>query len=72
MQDKQDIRCSDIRCGHCGKLLAKGYGVVEIKCPRCKSFTIVRAGRPDTEPRDGLPEAGRAESGQPFQRGGTV
>lgn len=52
MQDNQDIRC-----GHCGRLLAKGYGVIEIKCPRCGAYTLVRAESPDPEPHDSLSES---------------
>ena len=44
----------EIRCGHCGKLLAKGQAAsLEFKCPRCGAYTIVRAERPDYELRDG-------------------
>lgn len=45
----------EIRCPHCGKLLAKGQAnVMEFKCPRCGAFTILRASRPCSEPSDGL------------------
>ncbi|WP_226883545.1 Com family DNA-binding transcriptional regulator [Neisseria yangbaofengii] len=27
-----------MRCMNCSKLLAKGCGCVQIKCPRCKTF----------------------------------
>lgn len=44
----------EIRCAHCGKLLAKGQATsLEFKCPRCGAYTIVRAERPDREPQDG-------------------
>lgn len=44
----------EIRCCHCGKLLAKGQAKeMEFKCPRCGAFTIVRAARPCSEPFDG-------------------
>lgn len=44
----------EIRCCHCGKLLAKGQArEMEFKCPRCGAFTIVRAVRPCSEPSDG-------------------
>ncbi|MCP1772839.1 LSD1 subclass zinc finger protein [Neisseria perflava] len=26
----------EMHCGRCNKLLAKGSGSVQIKCPRCK------------------------------------
>ena len=44
----------EIRCCHCGKLLARGQAsVMEFKCPRCGAFTILRAMRPCSEPSDG-------------------
>lgn len=34
----------EIRCHNCGKLLAKGeILVIELKCPRCKAYNILRA-----------------------------
>ena len=39
----------EIRCGKCGRLLAKGTGTIEIKCPRCHTFNHVRAASPDKE-----------------------
>ncbi|WP_083823233.1 Com family DNA-binding transcriptional regulator [Desulfovibrio sp. 6_1_46AFAA] len=54
----QKDNCEEIRCCHCGKLLAKGQArIMEFKCPRCGAFTIVRAERPDSEPPDGLPRS---------------
>ncbi|WP_420905148.1 zinc finger domain-containing protein [Candidatus Magnetaquiglobus chichijimensis] len=32
----------EIRCGQCHKLLAKGSGHLEIKCPRCKTINHLR------------------------------
>lgn len=42
----------EIRCGSCGRLLAKGTGTIEIKCPRCRTINYVRAASPD-KPREG-------------------
>lgn len=40
----------EIRCGHCGKLLARGLAVdLEIRCPRCGADNHVRAVSPDRE-----------------------
>ena len=39
----------EIRCGSCGRLLAKGTGTIEIKCPRCRTINHVRAASPDIE-----------------------
>lgn len=34
----------EIRCGHCNRLLAKGEALyLELKCPRCGAYTILRA-----------------------------
>ena len=44
----------EIRCGNCGRLLAKGTAIaLEIKCPRCGEIKYVRAMRPGSEPHDG-------------------
>ena len=54
----QKDKREEIRCCHCGKLLAKGQArEMEFKCPRCGAFTILRAGCPDSEPPDGLPRS---------------
>ena len=48
---------TDIRCGNCHRLLARGdvqAGVIELVCPRCKTRLIVRASRPNLAPPDGL------------------
>lgn len=37
---------TEIRCRHCGKLLARGRADdahIEFKCPRCGAYTILRA-----------------------------
>lgn len=40
----------EIRCGHCNRLLARGYALaLTIKCPRCGQFNHVRAKSPDAE-----------------------
>lgn len=50
----------EIRCRHCGKLLAKGQAsIMEFKCPRCGAFTILRAERPCSESPDGQNGANR-------------
>lgn len=41
---------TEIRCRHCGKLLARGRAEdahIEFKCPRCGAYNILRATRPD-------------------------
>ncbi|WP_417022161.1 Com family DNA-binding transcriptional regulator, partial [Bilophila wadsworthia] len=41
---------TDIRCGNCHRLLARGdvqAGVIELVCPRCKTRLILRASRPN-------------------------
>ena len=44
----------EIRCGNCGRLLAKGTALdLSIKCPRCGAINHVRATRPGSEPHDG-------------------
>ncbi|MFR8054173.1 MAG: P-type conjugative transfer ATPase TrbB [Bilophila wadsworthia] len=48
---------TDIRCGNCHRLLARGdvqAGVIELVCPRCKTRLILRASRPNLAPQDGL------------------
>ncbi|WP_300732986.1 Com family DNA-binding transcriptional regulator [uncultured Desulfovibrio sp.] len=63
----------EIRCRHCGKLLAKGQArVMEFKCPRCGAFTILRATRPGSERSERPQERFHAESGQPDQRSGAM
>ncbi|WP_164561812.1 Com family DNA-binding transcriptional regulator [Nitratidesulfovibrio vulgaris] len=40
----------DIRCGHCGKLLARGVVInLHIRCPRCRADNHVRATSPKPE-----------------------
>ncbi|MDR1946934.1 MAG: Com family DNA-binding transcriptional regulator [Desulfovibrio sp.] len=35
----------EIRCGSCGKLLAKGRGAeLSIKCPRCGGINLIKSG----------------------------
>ncbi|WP_278594912.1 Com family DNA-binding transcriptional regulator [Bilophila wadsworthia] len=44
----------EIRCGHCNRLLAKGEALyLELKCPRCGAYTILRAASARPEPREG-------------------
>ncbi|WP_370809117.1 Com family DNA-binding transcriptional regulator [Bilophila wadsworthia] len=43
-----------MRCGHCNRLLAKGEALyLELKCPRCGAYTILRAASARPEPREG-------------------
>lgn len=38
------VHNKEIRCGHCNRLLAKGEALyLELKCPRCGAYTILRA-----------------------------
>ena len=49
---------TEIRCRHCGKLLARGWIVeasLEHKCPRCGAYTLLRAMRPDHAGRGASP-----------------
>lgn len=47
----------EIRCHKCGKLLAKGeIIVIELKCPRCKAYNILRATSTRPELREGQTE----------------
>lgn len=48
---------TEIRCGNCNRLLAKGVmeaGQIQIFCPRCKTRHILRASSPNLAPHDGL------------------
>ena len=48
-----------IRCSHCNRLLARASEVkaLEIKCPRCKTITSLRATRLPSEcPAPTVPE----------------
>lgn len=47
----------DIRCHKCGKLLAKGEALIlELKCPRCKAYNLLRALSARPELREGRNE----------------
>ncbi|WP_417292015.1 Com family DNA-binding transcriptional regulator [Desulfovibrio porci] len=53
----------EIRCCHCGKLLAKGWARdahIIHKCPRCGAYNTLRAMRPHSEPHDGRQECQHA------------
>lgn len=57
MSTEQAHDPSNLRCGKCNKLLAKGRieaGEIELFCPRCKSRIILRAVSPNTASHDGL------------------
>ena len=54
---------SDFRCQRnykgktCGRIIARGrfeVGELELECPRCRKYTILRASRPNAAPPDGL------------------
>ncbi|MEW5251595.1 Com family DNA-binding transcriptional regulator [Microbulbifer sp. 2201CG32-9] len=47
----------DFRCSRCSKLLARTAVAerIEIKCPRCGAFNILRAKSPESE-RLGVPD----------------
>ncbi|HML54197.1 MAG TPA: Com family DNA-binding transcriptional regulator [Solidesulfovibrio magneticus] len=49
----------EIRCGQCGRLLAKGTGTIEIKCPRCRTINHVRAASPEDSPERADKECSR-------------
>lgn len=47
---------TEIRCGQCHKLLARGWARdahIIHKCPRCGAYNTLRATRPHSEPHDG-------------------
>lgn len=49
---------TEIRCRHCGKLLAKAWAIevyLEHKCSRCGAYNILRATRPDHAGRGASP-----------------
>ena len=51
----------EIRCGNCGRLLAKGTAIaLEIKCPRCGAYTILRASSAKSAGREPLFEVSHA------------
>ena len=61
---------NDIRCGKCGRLLAKAdFEQLEIKCPRCRAMNILKA----TEPRTRTPlsvEKSEANNGNEEKKAG--
>lgn len=49
---------TEIRCGQCHKLLARGWARdahIVHKCPRCGAYNTLRATRPHSEPHDEPP-----------------
>ena len=47
----------EVRCPQCGKLLARGDAVeMQFKCPRCKTYFVLRATRPNQERPECRPE----------------
>ena len=67
------MELKEIRCRRCNKLLAKaGTGELEIKCPRCGAYNILKAESFKTERPERPQEHYHAESGQLVQRGRTM
>ena len=55
----------EMRCGNCGRLLAKGTAIaLEIKCPRCGEIKYVRDMIPGLEPHDGRDRNNADKEGQ--------
>ena len=57
MRTEQAHGPTNLRCGKCNKLLAKGYieaGEIELFCPRCKSRIVLRAVSPNLALHDSL------------------
>lgn len=53
----------------CKKMLARGIiesGEVEFLCPRCGTYLILRATRPNCAPHDGLPKGAYHASDLPL------
>lgn len=64
------MELKEIRCRRCNKLLAKAdTGELEIKCPRCGAYNILKAESFKPERPERPQEQCHAESGQPIQRG---
>lgn len=54
----------DIRCGHCGKLLARGIAItLHIRCPRCGADNYMRAASPNLEGPE--PQKGASHASPP-------
>lgn len=50
------MELKELRCGHCNKLLAKGWAKeaeIELRCPRCRTFFFLRAVSPNPAPHAG-------------------
>lgn len=55
------MEIKEIRCPHCNRLLAKGEAThIEIKCPRCGAYTILRASSAKSAGREPLFEVSHA------------
>ena len=49
------MELKELRCGKCEKLLAKVVvGIIEIKCPRCGAYNILKVKNFDQESREPL------------------
>ncbi|WP_325436895.1 Com family DNA-binding transcriptional regulator [Pseudomonas nitroreducens] len=51
---------TDIRCGHCNRLLARASGTfdVQIKCPRCRTLNHLKAKSLPTAAPKSAPDGG--------------
>lgn len=73
VKDSVNMELKEIRCRRCNKLLAKAdAGELEIKCPRCGAYNILKAVSINSERPERLQEDCYAESRQPVQRGWTM
>ena len=55
------MEMKEIRCPHCNRLLAKGEAAyLELKCPRCGAYTILRASSAKPAGREPLFEVSHA------------
>lgn len=55
------MEIKEIRCPHCNRLLAKGEALyLELKCPRCGAYTILRATSAKSAGREPLFEVSHA------------
>jgi phage FluMu protein Com len=57
-RDKEHLKMElkEVRCGQCNKLLAKGWAKeaeIELRCPRCGTFFLLRAMSPNSAPHAG-------------------
>ena len=68
VKELANMEFREVRCGKCEKLLAKVVvGIIEIKCPRCGSYNILKVKNFDQESREplGRNHLGNAKEGLP-------